>query len=87
MRYEITTEVSGYFAPNAEPWYGYGTFSKETQILSEEEYGEWYCAKCEELGDEFLLEEGLEEGTLSYTYTVGHGKESRDIEYIVKEIE
>lgn len=87
MRYEITIEVSGYFAPNANPWYGYGTFSKETQVLSEEEYGEWYCAKCEELGDEFLLEEGLEEGTLSYTYTVGHGNEAKDIEYIVKEIE
>ena len=86
MRYEITTEVSGYFAPNAEPWYGYGTFSKETQVLSEEEYGEWYCAKCEEIGDDFVLEEGAEKGTLSYCYHVGHGNDSKDIEYIVREI-
>lgn len=86
MRYEITTEVSGYFAPNAEPWYGYGTFSKETQVLSEEEYGEWYCRMCVEIGDNFVLEEGVEEGTLSYCYHVGHGNDSKDIEYIVREI-
>ena len=86
MRYEITTEVCGYGAPNANPWYAYGTFSKEVQVLSEEEYGAWYCAMCEKIGDDFILEEGVEEGTLSYAYTVGHGNNAKDIYYIVREI-